>query len=162
MVNSYVLPEYGYWQKLRNETVNQYPDYTDLRFPKVNTTNPKVDLWLVDLASLHSNNNGIVTEHTQIHPPVSLTSNGEEAHFSSVVWADTTHFAVTWMNRVQVTYYILLLIPNNIHDCNSRLINIAYLINLHNKVTIRETASMIVFPLFIRRTKQLFHYVVRI
>ena len=102
MVNSYVLPEYGSWHKRINETVNQYPGYLDLRFPKVNTTNPKVDLWLVDLASLNANNNGIVTEHTKIHPPVSLTSNGEEAHFSVVVWADADHFAVTWMNRVQV------------------------------------------------------------
>ena len=104
MVNSYVLPDYGHWKKPINGTVNQYPDYTDLRYPKVNTTNPQVELWLVDLASLNNNNNKIVTAitHTKIQPPVSLMDKREECHFSSVVWADAAHFAVIWMNRVQV------------------------------------------------------------
>ena len=102
MVNSYVLPKYGYWQKPVKGTVNQYPDYMDLRFPKVNTTNPKSDLWLVNLSTIDSTNQRLVTDHTKIHPPISLTSKGEEVHFSWVVWSDTEHFAVTWMNRVQV------------------------------------------------------------
>ena len=106
MVLNYVLPEYGYWQKPVNETVNQYPDYQDLKFPKVNTTNPKLDLWLVDLVDLDSQNEIMVTDHTKIHPPISLTSNGEEVHFSWVVWADANHFAVTWMNRVQVINHV--------------------------------------------------------
>ena len=102
MVNSYVLPEYGYWQKPVKGTVDQYPDYTDLRFPKVNTTNPKTDLWLVSLSELDSKSQKLITDHTKIHPPISLTSKGEEVHFSWVVWSDPEHFAVTWMNRVQV------------------------------------------------------------
>ena len=79
----------------------QYPDYTQLHFPKVATRNPKIDLWLVDLASIDSQNSKMVTEHTKIHPPVSLSINGD-VHFSWVEWADPDHFAVTWMNRVQV------------------------------------------------------------
>ena len=103
MVQSYVLPQYGDWNKPVNETANQYPDYTDLRFPKVATKNPKVDLWLVDLAAVDSKNIKMVTQHTKIHPPISLSLNGE-VHFSWVVWADPEHFAVTWMNRVQVFF----------------------------------------------------------
>ena len=105
LVQSYVLPEYGNWHKRVNETVMQYPDYTDLRFPKVATKNPQVDLWLVDLASIDSENTKMVTEHTKIHPPISLSLNGE-AHISWVEWADPDHFAVTWMNRVQVRFLI--------------------------------------------------------
>jgi hypothetical protein len=104
MVQSYVLPEYGHWGKAVNGTVMQYPDYTDLRFPKVGTSNPKVDIWIVDLSNVDSQDTGMVTDHTKIHPPISLTSNGEEVHFSGIVWADPDHFAVTWMNRVQVRY----------------------------------------------------------
>ena len=99
MVISYVLPEYGHWNKPVNGTVMQYRDYTDLRFPKVNTNNPKVDLWLVDLSNIDSQDTRMATDHTKIHPPISLTSNGEEVHFSWLVWADSDHFAVTWMNQ---------------------------------------------------------------
>ena len=88
MVNAYLLPEYGYWQK----PISQYPDYTELRYPKVGTVNPKVQMWLVDLKS--QNKSGQIKQPQKIQPPVSLTSSGEEVHFSWVTWSDANHFAV--------------------------------------------------------------------
>ena len=43
-VEIYDLPTYGTWQKFK-----QYPDVKELRYPKVNTTNPKSTLWVADL-----------------------------------------------------------------------------------------------------------------
>ena len=80
----------------------QYPLPQLLRYPKVNTTNPKVDLWLVDLTQPLMDENNRIKEHTKIYPPISLTSDGEEVHFSWVTWADSDYFAVTWMNRIHV------------------------------------------------------------
>jgi len=64
--------------------------------------NPKVELYLADLS-----NNGI--KKKLILPPASL--DYEEVHFSWVTWANEDKFAISWMNRVQVSL--------NLHNANS-------------------------------------------
>jgi hypothetical protein len=104
-VDVYVLPEYGPWTK-----INQFPNLSEVRYPKVNGRNPKSSLWLTDF----SNGN----QKKQILPPTSLANEGE-VHFSHVTWADFgKKFAVTWMNRVQNKTVITLCDVNDL-DCSS-------------------------------------------
>lgn len=67
-VESYPLIHYG---SHRAQVLEQYPKILNLPYPKVNTTNPTVKLWLSHLDQAEG--------RKQILPPRSFA--GQEAHF---------------------------------------------------------------------------------
>ena len=105
-VDMYFLPFYGNWVN-----VMQYPTIKELRFPKVNTTNPRSSLWVADLS-----NDIIGSFHKwQVHPPSGF--GNQETHFTWVEWANKESFAVNWMNRPQ-NKTIVSLCPHAGGDCD--------------------------------------------
>ncbi len=96
-VGKYLLQKYGLWQPPR-KSAWQYPEIQDVPYPKVNTTNPDVELWFADFS-------GNSIRKRQVAPPTSLVSGkgkvNTEAHFSRITWPDERHFAVQWYNRWQ-------------------------------------------------------------
>lgn len=86
------IPVYG----RPGEPDDQYPGILDFAYPKVNTKNPLVQLFLVDLSTVAPNQN---VKKVQIPPPKELSS--VEHIISVVTWANNNTLFTTWMNRIQ-------------------------------------------------------------
>ncbi|CAB3385449.1 Hypothetical predicted protein [Cloeon dipterum] len=70
-----------------------YPDIRSLRYPKPDTPNPTVTLWVADLADPKN------IRKRDLKPPSAL--DDEEFYFTSVTWVSLTELSVVWMNRAQ-------------------------------------------------------------
>ena len=99
LVESVSLTRYGSWSKARPDKQGypflQYPILETIKYPKAGTTNPGVALWAAVVGVRPGER---IAQH-QLAAPASL--RGEEAHFSSVTWRDSSTAAVIWMTRLQ-------------------------------------------------------------
>ena len=99
LVESVSLTRYGSWSKARPDKQGypflQYPILETIKYPKAGTTNPGVALWAAVVGVRPGER---IAQH-QLAAPASL--RGEEAHFSSVAWRDSSTAAVIWMTRLQ-------------------------------------------------------------
>uniref|UniRef100_A0A8D9FBW5 Venom dipeptidyl peptidase 4 n=1 Tax=Cacopsylla melanoneura TaxID=428564 RepID=A0A8D9FBW5_9HEMI len=78
----------------------QYPQIESIAYPKPNTPNPEVTIWLVNLESL--NHNGVSPRHISI--PKSILAEGEP-YLIGVSFA-RKKFAVIWLNRKHSEFVI--------------------------------------------------------
>ncbi|XP_011502782.1 PREDICTED: dipeptidyl aminopeptidase-like protein 6 [Ceratosolen solmsi marchali] len=70
-----------------------YPDIRSLRYPKPDTPNPLVMLFVADLADPKN-------IHTKLVKPPPIIANAEH-YFTTASWISSTEICITWMNRPQ-------------------------------------------------------------
>lgn len=74
----------------------QYPKSIGFNYPKVNTINPTVNLFSIELMELVLGNEVLKHEH-----PVPAALKNEDHIISAVGWQNNVTFVASWMNRVQ-------------------------------------------------------------
>ncbi|XP_076054020.1 venom dipeptidyl peptidase 4-like isoform X3 [Oratosquilla oratoria] len=111
-VDSMNFPLYG----RPGDLTFQYPLPQSVKYPKPGRPNPVVDIWVVDLGRLVSEDGETVS---RLPPPASLAS--KDHYFTTVGWSDTDRISVTWMNRRQNINIISICTPSAI--CTEDLVH---------------------------------------
>ncbi|KAI4504853.1 hypothetical protein M0802_000403 [Mischocyttarus mexicanus] len=82
-----------------------FPPYKSIRYPTPGSSNPEVDLWLVEVNNTSNSTNGTTSPpactKTKLQPPPIL--DGQEYYLISAGWVgvDASQIAVVWMTRSQ-------------------------------------------------------------